>query len=91
MAKNDYTEYQKSVISGYYRNLDTIMLSKLSELVSELYLADTEAKRDRLWLRVHKAMVKLKVPDAIIDHILKRKDVEILAKNLQDWQTRSRK
>ena len=91
MAKNDYTEYQKSVISGYYRNLDTIMLSKLSELVSELYLADTEAKRDRLWLRVHKAMVKLKVPDAIIDHILKRKDVEILAKNLQDWQTRSGK
>jgi hypothetical protein len=91
MAKNDYTEYQKSAISGYYQNLDTIMLNKLGELVSELYLADTDARRDRLWLRVHKAMIKLKVPDAIIDHILKRKDVEILAKNLQDWLTKSRK
>jgi hypothetical protein len=91
MAKNGYTEYQKAVISGYYQNLDTIMLHKLGELVSELYLADTDARRDRLWQRVHKAMTKLKVPDAIIDHILKRKDVQILAKNLQDWLTKSRK
>jgi hypothetical protein len=91
MAKNGYTEYQKAVISGYYQNLDTIMLHKLGELVSELYLADTDARRDRLWQRVHKAMIKLKVPDAIIDHILQRKDVEILAKNLQDWLAESRK
>jgi hypothetical protein len=30
-------------------------------------------------------MVKLKAPPAIIDHIMQKKDVEILAKNLQDW------
>jgi hypothetical protein len=85
MAKNDYSQYQKDVISGYYNNLDTIMLGKLSELVTELYLADTKAKKNRLWQRVHKAMVKLKVPPAIIDHIMQKEDVEILAKNLQDW------
>ena len=85
MAKNDYSAYQKTVISGYYDNLDTIMLQKLSELVTELYLADTKAKKDRLWQRAHKAMVKLKVKPAIIDHIMKKQDVEILAKNLQDW------
>ena len=86
MTKKEYSQYQKSVISGYYNNLDTIMLGKLGELVTELYLADTQAKKDRLWDRVHKAMVKLKVPPAIIDHIMKQKNVEILAKNLQDWQ-----
>jgi len=85
MAKNDYSAYQKAVISGYYDNLDTIMLQKLSELVTELYLADTKARKDRLWQRAHKAMVKLKVPPAIVDHIIKKQDVEILAKNLQDW------
>ena len=85
MAKNDYSAYQKTVISGYYDNLDTIMLQKLSELVTELYLADTKARKDRLWQRAHKAMVKLKVPLAIVDHIMKKQDVEILAKNLQDW------
>ena len=61
------------------------MLGKLSELVTELYLADTKAKQNRLWQRANKAMVKLKVPPAIIDHIMEKKDVEVLAKNLQDW------
>jgi hypothetical protein len=86
MTKKEYSQYQKAVISGYYDNLDTIMLGKLSELVTELYLADKEAKKTRLWQRAHKAMVKLKVPPVIIDHIMEKKDVEILAKNLQDWQ-----
>jgi hypothetical protein len=61
------------------------MLGKLSELVTELYLADTQAKQNRLWQRANKAMVKLKVPPAIIEHIMEKKDVEVLAKNLQDW------
>jgi len=61
------------------------MLGKLSELVTELYLADTQARQNRLWQRANKAMVKLKVPPAIIYHIMEKKDVEILAKNLQDW------
>jgi len=91
MAKNDYSKYQKDVISGYYNNLDTIMLGKLSELVTELYLADTQAKQNRLWQRANKAMIKLKVPPAIIDHIMEKKDVEVLAKNLQDWLTKKKK
>jgi hypothetical protein len=86
MTKKEYSQYQKSVISGYYGNLDTIMLGKLGELVTELYLADSQAKKDRLWQRVYKAMVNLKVPPAIIDHIMEKQDVEVLAKNLQDWQ-----
>ncbi len=67
------------------------MLGKLSELVTELYLADTQAKQNRLWQRANKAMVKLKVPPAIIDHIMEKKDVEILAKNLQDWLAKKKK
>ena len=85
MAKNDYSAHQKAVISGYYDNLDTIMLQKLSELVTDLYLAETKAKKDRLWDRAHKAMVKLKIKPDIIDHIMQKQDVEVLAKNLQDW------
>jgi hypothetical protein len=30
-------------------------------------------------------MVNIRVPPAIIDHIMQKKDVEILAKNLKDW------
>lgn len=85
MAKN-LSKYQQKIISNYYDNLDTIMLQKLSELVTELYLAETDKKRTTLWDRAEKAMMKLKIPQAIIDHIMKTKNVEILAKNLQDWQ-----
>jgi hypothetical protein len=91
MPKNDYSDYQKSVISGYYSNLDAIMLQKLSELVSELYIADTQSRRQRLWQRVHKAMLNLKIPPAIIEHIIEKKDIEVLAKNLQDWFAKTRK
>lgn len=85
MAK-ELSKYQKNVISNYYGNLDTIMLQRLGELVTDLYLAETAKKQASLWDRVEKAMVKLKVPPAIIDHIMKIRSVEVLAKNLQDWQ-----
>ena len=91
MPKNERSAYQKEVISRYYDNLDTIMLGKLGELVTDLYLADTPAKKDRLWQRAHKAMIKLKAPSAIIDHIMQKRDVEILAKNLQDWLANKKK
>jgi alcohol dehydrogenase class IV len=85
MARQDYTAHQQNIISRYYDNLDTIMLAKLQELVTELYLADTEAKRGRLWQRVQQAMVKLGIPDTLAEHILATKDVEVLARNVQDW------
>lgn len=90
MAKQEYSNHQLGIISNYYDNLDTIMLTKLQELVSELYLADTPKKRDRLWQRVGQAMEKLKVPPAVAGHIMAGKDVTILAANLQDWLKRAK-
>lgn len=89
MAQQDYSAHQQRIITKYYNQLDTIMLQKLQELVGELYLAGTDAKRKRLWERVHKAMVNLKLPDELVEHILAKKDVEILAKNLQEWLRQS--
>jgi hypothetical protein len=85
MAQRDYSDNQQRIISKYYNQLDTIMLQKLQELVGELYLAETEAKRKRLWQRVEKAMANLNIPADIAEHILAKKDVEALARNLEDW------
>jgi hypothetical protein len=63
--------YQDRLIKHYYENLDTIMLHKLSELVSELYIAESPARQRKLWDRARKAMVQLKIPPPII--------------HLQDW------
>ncbi len=85
MAAKNYSKHQLDIISSYYDNLDSIMLQKISELVTELYLTASPTKKDKLWDRVHNAMLKLKIQPQIISHIMQKKNVEILAKNLQDW------
>ena len=84
MAK-EHTKHQQKIISNYYDNLDTIMLTKLQELVTELYLAESQAKADKLWDRAKKAMEKLKIKPAIINHIMKNRSATVLAKNLEQW------
>jgi len=87
----DYTRHQKKIIERYYDRRDEIMLGKLQEIVTELYLAETEAKRDQLWKRAEKAMKALKVPDTISQNILTQAKPEILAKNVRQWLEDARK
>ena len=51
----------------------------------------TEKKKNQLWERARKAMLKLKIKSAIIDHIIQKQSPEILAKNLQDWLAEKKK
>ena len=81
----DYTPHQKKIISRYYEHKAQILLSRLQEIVTELYLADNEAKKKQLWSRAAKAMHGLKIPPAIQAHILSQRRPELLAKNLVQW------
>jgi hypothetical protein len=85
MAAKEYSAYQQKIISRYYQNIDQVALQRLQELVTELFLADTDKKKDRLWGQVQKAMENIKVQPTIAQHILKTRNVKVLAKNLQDW------
>ena len=91
MAQKEYSSYQQKVIGNYYENLDTIMLQKLQELVTELYLAKDGPKEDKLWERVEKAIVKLKVPAKIREHIMRKRKVEVLARNVEDWLKKTKR
>lgn len=84
MAK-EYNDYQKKVIRDYYGNIDKIALEKLQELVAEIYLADGPEKKMKLWQKVAAAMKQLKIKPPVAEHILKQKDPQILAKNINDW------
>ena len=88
-AVKEFTPYQKKVVQRYYDNRDAIMLTKLQEMATELYLADTDKKRERIWQRVHKAMINLKIKDAIIEHIMSARSPEVLAMNIEDWLRRA--
>lgn len=84
MAK-EFSGFQRKVINNYYRNLDKIALTRLQELVTEIYLAETKEKKSKLWQRVEKALNQLKIPQPIAMHILKQQDPLLLAKNINDW------
>ncbi|MEJ5260224.1 MAG: hypothetical protein WHS88_08555 [Anaerohalosphaeraceae bacterium] len=85
MAQKDYTPYQQNIIANYYQHLDTIVLGRIQELVSQIYLAQTERQRQSLWKRVEKALLQMKIPDPIRQHILQKKSAELLAKHLEEW------
>jgi hypothetical protein len=75
---DDYTRHQQGIIKRYYRNLDQIQAQRLSELVTELYLAEGK-KKDKLWQSAAATMQKLEVPQQRIDHLVSKKDPALLA------------
>ncbi|MBQ9873028.1 MAG: hypothetical protein IJM30_01055 [Thermoguttaceae bacterium] len=75
----DRTPYQENIIRRYYENKPEIMRQKLSELTTELYLAETPKKRAQIWKRVALAMKNLKIPEGHIDNLIERDDPALLA------------
>jgi len=81
----DYSPHQRKIIERYYDQRDVIMLNKLSEIVTELYLETSEKKLASLWGRAKKAMVNLKVPPGIIEHLCEKRNAAVLARHVRDW------
>ena len=84
-AMGDYTPYQQKIIKRYYDNQGTIQRQRLAELVGELYLAEGK-KRVRAWTAAVSAMQKLGVPQARIDHLLKKDNPALLAELVKELQ-----
>ncbi len=74
----DYSKHQQGIIKRYYANIDKIAVQKLSELVTELYLADGN-KREKLWKTATSTMERIGVPKQRIDHIVASNKPELLA------------
>lgn len=74
----DYTPYQQKVIRRYYEHQPQILIERLANLVTDLYLAEGK-KRERLWKSAAEAMQKLGVPQPRIDHVLKKNDPALVA------------
>jgi hypothetical protein len=82
---SDYTPYQKKIIDRYYKNFDAIKHQQLSELATELYLAEGK-KRIRLWKRVEETLKKLEFPEPRIVHLLEKKDPALLVAVLKELE-----
>ena len=82
----DYSKYQQKVIKNYYDNREQIDAQRLSELVTNLYLA-TGKKREKFWKTAEEVMQRLKVPPSRIEHVLQSDDPVTLAEVVNDLQT----
>lgn len=80
MAKGQFlSSYQQGIVKRYYENRDTVAIQRLGELVSELYLADTPAKADKLWKQADAALTKCGASKADITRVTSSRKPEALA------------
>ena len=80
MAKR--SAYQERAIRNYYENKDAIMIQRLGDLLTDLYLAEGKA-RVRLWKRATTALEKLEVPPKQIQRIVQSDNPTLLANLLK--------
>lgn len=74
------TSYQQGIVKRYYEHRDTVSVQKLSELVSEIYLATGAKQADKLWKSVEVALQKTPAEPARIAKLLATRDVKDLAR-----------
>lgn len=84
------SKHQDKIIRNYYQNRDAIALQRLSELVTELYLAEGKA-RQRQWRNVVAALEKLNIPPARIEHLVKQDNPSLVAKLVEELLVKSAK
>lgn len=85
MPLDDYTKHQQGIIKRYYQNAPAIQLQRVSELVTELYLA-TGKKRQKLWDTIEAALTKLEVAPDRIERIRQSDDAAQLANLVKELQ-----
>ena len=86
MAKR--SSYQQRVIRNYYENQGAILLQRLGDLVTDLYLAQGQS-RAKLWKRVATTLEKLKVPNEQLRQIVASDNPALLAKLLKELLEKS--
>ncbi|MGI6402133.1 MAG: hypothetical protein ACOX0A_08505 [Thermoguttaceae bacterium] len=79
----DRTPYQDKIIQRYYKNKPEIMRQKLAELTTDLYLAETDKKRESIWKRVVLALRNLEISEDRIQALVERNDPVALAKFIE--------
>lgn len=84
---SDYTPYQKKIIKRYYDNAEAIGYQRISELTTEIFLAEGK-KLDKLWKQVETALKKVNLSQQRIDHIMEKRDPKLLGQLVQELGNR---
>jgi hypothetical protein len=79
----DFSKYQQKVIKNYYDNRDAISLQRLSELVTDLYLAEGKSRQTK-WNQVISTLEKCGIAADRIEHLRKKDDPALVAKVVEE-------
>lgn len=79
MAKQDLSRHQQKIIGRYYEHLDTIVATRLQELVTDLYLAEGEKKAATLWKKAKAQLDKTPADPAKVSAIVESRDAKAFA------------
>jgi hypothetical protein len=85
----NYSKHQQKIIKNYYDNRESISLQRLSELVTELYLAEGKG-RERQWKFIIGALEKLAIPKDRIEHLRKQNSPALLAKLVEELMAKGK-
>lgn len=80
MSKEDFTPYQQGIIKRFYEHRDTLALQRLAEIVSDLYVTDSQAKIERSWKAAHKQLLAVGVHPHEAQSVVSDRDLGALAK-----------
>jgi len=84
-----YSKHQQRIIKNYYENREAISLQRLSELVTDLYLAEGKA-RERQWKYIIASLEKLGLPEERIEHLRTKDDPRLLAKLVEELMAKQK-
>lgn len=75
----DLSRHQQGIVKRYYEHEDTILSNKLSELVSELWLAEDEKTKLKLWGKAQVALMRVGVDAGRVATVVGKRDLKALA------------
>ena len=78
------SQSEQKAIKRYYDNREQIDQQRLAELVTNLYLATTQKKRNTLWEKASESMQRLGVPPGRIKHVVGTADPAQLAEVVKE-------
>jgi hypothetical protein len=77
----EYSAHQRKIINRYYDNIDTIVATRLGEIVTDMALAQGDQKKlDKLWTRAEQALRKTQIDPKRYEPVLEGRSPEALAR-----------
>ncbi|MFK7759247.1 MAG: hypothetical protein AB8C13_04790 [Phycisphaerales bacterium] len=83
----EFSQSQRKIINRYYDNQDTIVATRLGEIVTDIALnGDKPKKLDQLWKRAEQAISKTSIKPEIYSPVLEKRDTQALARMISKLQ-----